>query len=128
MTLRNALGTVVLGILIAFYLVVIPQLGLTGSPVVDMQTIRNQVAVDAVAQYRMAKAHGTAMDTCVAAGLVRTPGDMPGWTFDFGRWKSGAVWFERPDVYCDSNTHPKRLPLLLTPSPRLYSTFGGARG
>lgn len=88
MTLRNALGTVVLGMLIAFYLVVIPQLGLTGSPVVNMQTIRNQVAVDAVAQYRIAKAHGTAMDTCAAAGLVMAEYLQAQNTAEYQYWKA----------------------------------------
>ena len=87
MTLRNALGTVVLGILVTFYVVIIPQLGLTGAPVVDVQTIRNQVAVDAVAQYRIAKAHGTATDTCVAAGLVTAGYLQAQNTAEYQYWK-----------------------------------------
>lgn len=36
----------------------------------NMEDIRDQVADDAVAQYRIAERNGTAMDKCVHAGLV----------------------------------------------------------
>jgi putative transposase len=62
---------------------------------------------------------------CVAAGLVRTPSDMPCWTFDFGLWKTGVIWIKRPDVYFDPLTHPEYLPLRFTPSPLLYRAFNG---
>jgi len=61
----------------------------------------------------------------VAAGLVRTPSEMPGWTFDFGMWKCGAIMVRRPSVYFDPDVYPEWLPLTFTPSPELYRAFGG---
>jgi hypothetical protein len=61
----------------------------------------------------------------VAAGLVRTPSEMPGWTFDFGMWKSGTIMVRRPTVYFDPDVYAEWLPLTFTPSPELYRAFGG---
>lgn len=61
----------------------------------------------------------------VAAGLVRTPSEMPGWTFDFGMWKGGAIMVRRPPGYFDPDVYPEWLPLTFTPSPELYRAFGG---
>lgn len=61
----------------------------------------------------------------VAAGLVRTPSEMPGWTFDFGMWKGGTIMVRRPSVYFDPDVCPEWLPLTFTPSPELHRAFGG---
>ena len=60
----------------------------------------------------------------VAAGLVRAPSEMPGWTFDFGMWK-GTIMVRRPPGYFDPDVYPEWLPLTFTPSPELYRAFGG---
>ena len=43
----------------------------------------------------------------VAAGLVRTPSEMPSWTFDFGLWKGGTILVRRPPGYFDPDIHPE---------------------
>ncbi|MGE3636484.1 MAG: hypothetical protein AB7P00_41655 [Sandaracinaceae bacterium] len=61
----------------------------------------------------------------VAAGLVRSPEEMPGWTFDFGLWKRGPIEVARPDVYYDPKRSEPSLPLTFTPPPLLYRAAGG---
>src|SRR5690606_35820507 len=60
----------------------------------------------------------------VAAGLVARPEHMPGTTLDWGHWKSGGLWVERPDFYF-SNDRPDALWLALTPPPLLMRAFDG---
>ncbi|MGE0785156.1 MAG: hypothetical protein AB7S26_05660 [Sandaracinaceae bacterium] len=61
----------------------------------------------------------------VAAGLVRSPEEMPGWTFDFGLWKTGPIEVARPDVYYDPKRSEPSLPLVFTAPPLLYRAAGG---
>jgi hypothetical protein len=61
----------------------------------------------------------------VAAGLVRSPSEMPSAFFDFGLWKTGPLSIPRPDVYFDPDSCPDVLPLSFTPPPELYRTFDG---
>lgn len=44
--------------------------GLEKQAAKDLQGIHDQVAADAVKQYKIAKRNGSAMDACVQAGLV----------------------------------------------------------
>jgi len=60
----------------------------------------------------------------VAAGLVERPAQMPGHVFDFGLWKTGGFWVERPDFFF-GETRPERIFLHVTPPPLLYRAFGG---
>ena len=60
----------------------------------------------------------------VAAGLVRTPAEMPGAKSDFGLWKSGGFAIQRPDFYFDAH-QAQELPVQLTPSPTEYHAFDG---
>ncbi|MBZ0117212.1 MAG: hypothetical protein K8H88_09470 [Sandaracinaceae bacterium] len=61
----------------------------------------------------------------VAAGLVRTLGEMPGWTFDYGMWKGGVIRVRRPPFYFDPEVYPEWLPLWLTAVPLMYLAFDG---
>ncbi|MEM9066845.1 MAG: hypothetical protein AAGE52_00025 [Myxococcota bacterium] len=61
---------------------------------------------------------------CVAAGLVASPSEIPGWTFDFGLWKQGALVVERPPIYFGKK-RPRQLALHFEPPPELYGAFGG---
>jgi hypothetical protein len=48
---------------------------------------------------------------------------MPGLTIDWGHWKAGGIWVQRPDFYFD-DSRPEWLWLELTPSPELMRAFG----
>lgn len=61
---------------------------------------------------------------CVAAGLVDRPRQMPGYVFDFGLWKAGGVWVERPEVFFSAKL-PQRMWLEVVAPPLLYWAFGG---
>jgi hypothetical protein len=60
----------------------------------------------------------------VAAGLVSRPEHMPGTTLDWGHWKAGGIWVERPHFYF-SDDRPEALWLRLTPPPLLMRAFDG---
>ena len=61
----------------------------------------------------------------VTAGLVRRPDDMPGARFRYGLWRPGAVMMvKRPPIYFGKD-RPSELPLVWTPPPLLYQSFGG---
>ncbi|MCP5041164.1 MAG: hypothetical protein GY944_09035 [bacterium] len=62
---------------------------------------------------------------CVAAGLVTRPEHMPGFVFDFGMWKSGAIRVRRPDFYFDGKERAEFVSVTFTPPAQLYRTFGG---
>lgn len=49
---------------------------------------------------------------------------MPGTVLDWGHWKSGGIWVDRPGVYF-SGDRPEKLPLELTPPPLLMQAFDG---
>lgn len=59
-----------LGVLGAVVVVVAAFFGHDPVGLFGLRHIEQQVAADAVKQYHIAKAHGTAIDACVAAGLV----------------------------------------------------------
>ena len=53
----------------------------------DMQQIHNQVALDAVAQYNIAKQSGSSIDACVQAGLVSAAYLQAQDQASYARWK-----------------------------------------
>ncbi|MCP5041148.1 MAG: hypothetical protein GY944_08955 [bacterium] len=50
---------------------------------------------------------------------------MPGFVFDFGMWKSGAIRVRRPDFYFDGKERAEFVSVTFTPPAQLYQTFGG---
>ena len=62
---------------------------------------------------------------CVAAGLVRMPGDMPGFVFDFSMWARGAIRVRRPDFFFDPKTRPDWVEVRFRPPAKLLAAFGG---
>ncbi|MCP4245069.1 MAG: hypothetical protein GY772_31400, partial [bacterium] len=50
---------------------------------------------------------------------------MPGFVFDFGMWKSGAIRVRRPDFYFDAKERDEYVSLTFTPPAQLYRAFGG---
>jgi len=54
----------------------------------DMQQIHDQVAVDSVEQYGIARRSGTAMDRCVQAGLVTASYLQAKDEANYAKWKS----------------------------------------
>ncbi len=67
----------------------------------EMQKIKNQVVLDSVMQYRIAKRQGDAIQTCVQAGLVAAAYLQAHDEINYRRWKeiekfdqkkSGHIW------------------------------------
>ncbi len=62
---------------------------------------------------------------CVAAGLVRTPGDMPGFVFDFAMWARGVIRVRRPGFFYDPRFRPDWVEVRFRPPAKLLAAFGG---
>ncbi len=62
---------------------------------------------------------------CVAAGLVRRPGDMPGFVFDFDMWARGRIRVRRTDFFYDKRTRPDWVEVRFRPPAKLLAAFGG---
>lgn len=62
--------------------------GLEQQAAKNLQGIKNQVAADAVAQYEIARRHGSAVDRCVQAGLVSAALLQAHDEANYRRWKA----------------------------------------
>ena len=62
---------------------------------------------------------------CVAAGLVRKPGDMTGFVFEFDMWARDAIRVRRTDFFFDPRTRPEWVNVRFRPPAKLRAAFGG---
>ncbi len=78
------LGIAAVGFIIWFYFMG----GIEQKTDSDMQNIKDKVASDSVAQYRIAERNGTAMDRCVQAGMVTAAFLQAKDEDDYRQWKA----------------------------------------